>query len=333
MSSPTSQTAPGARLYDARTSEQFYDERYKGGYMDSWPPEKQDRVAEVIRSLGLPASGEALDFGCGNGIFTDVIRRALPGWEVFGTDLSTVAVAEAARRFPSCRFATPAQLSGRHFDFVFTHHVLEHVYNIGTVWREIAGFMKPGGGALHIAPCGNAGSFEHGICGLRTDGINPEMENRFFYEDEGHVRRLGTARMVELAEEVGLTLSREFYANQHYGAIDWLADAGEEFVLNLTAPERAKDDEARRRLLELRRELTAAARARKVVDSMRSRLSNPSKTLRNRLGILANLPAYLLQRSTDRRVRRRAEEEWGERKGDRGGSEMYLYFTRAGARP
>ncbi len=121
-----------SRLYDKATSLDFYKARYAHGYMDQWPIEKQHRVFEVVRGLNLPAQGNALDFGCGNGVFTEVIRRTLPGWTVYGTDISETAIRNAAQRYPKCRFFVleDGNSADKKFNFLFTHHVLEHVYSL-----------------------------------------------------------------------------------------------------------------------------------------------------------------------------------------------------------
>src|SRR5574340_1305298 len=193
-----------SQLYDRQAAVDFYQERYAQGYMDEWAIEKKQRVFETIRSLELPDVGEARDFGCGNGVFTEVMRQALPsGWKVYGTDISAIAVEHASKRYPGCIFYEPddKELIGKGFDFIFTHHVLEHVYDLAHVLDEMHAFLRDKAAILHILPCGNEGSFEHGICLLRKDGINPELENRFFFEDEGHVRRLSTDQLSKLSRE------------------------------------------------------------------------------------------------------------------------------------
>ena len=57
---------------------EFYDNWYASGYMDEWPADKKERIFEIITALNLPETGEALDYGCGNGVFTEVIKKALP---------------------------------------------------------------------------------------------------------------------------------------------------------------------------------------------------------------------------------------------------------------
>ena len=64
------------QLYDKYAAVDFYQERYAHGYMDEWHIEKKQRIFELIRSLELQDIGEAIDFGCGNGVLTNVIRQA-----------------------------------------------------------------------------------------------------------------------------------------------------------------------------------------------------------------------------------------------------------------
>ena len=93
-----------AYLYDKKYSVEFYKERYEKGYIDEWPIEKKRKIFEVIQELQLPAIGEALDFGCGNGVLTEIIRQALPSWAIYGTDIIKKAVKNATIRYPNCTF-------------------------------------------------------------------------------------------------------------------------------------------------------------------------------------------------------------------------------------
>ena len=195
-----------------------YDKRYQRGYMDEWPAEKKKRLIEIINGLRLPSKGDALDFGCGNGVLTDVIREALPGWNIYGTDISKTAVLNAKERYPKCHFFNPGdrEYKNRRFDFVFSNHVFEHVYNLDKAFNQMSEYLKPGSSMLHIFPCGNMGSFERNFCLLRKDGIDRNRENRFFFEVKGHLRRLTTEQFRNLAGEKGFYLEKEYYANQYY---------------------------------------------------------------------------------------------------------------------
>lgn len=314
-------------LYSEDTSKQFYDERYDQGYMDEWPPEKKQRVLEVVKSLGLPERGSALDFGCGNGVFTEVLKQALPDWELFGTDISGVALQHAAQRVPGVFFCGPAEVVGRKFDFLFTHHVFEHVYSLEKVWHEVNDLMKPSSSMLHILPCGNEGSLEHQICSLRSDGINPRMENRFFFEDTGHVRRLTTSQLARIAEQFGFKLEKDYYSNQHDGALDWITQNEPGFALMLTDPSKAKDESARKQLAAIRRKLIVASIMRDMQERVRS-FPTRKKNVKTFLGLAIGLAAFPVASVVDRNMKRKANAEWERRKNDPAGSEMYLYFRR-----
>ena len=61
------------------------------------------------------------------------------------------------------------------------------------------------------------------------------MEGRFFFEDEGHVRRLDTEQMVRQLKPFGFSLVKENYANQYCGAIDWISRSGPGLVRNFSS--------------------------------------------------------------------------------------------------
>ncbi|KJR40670.1 Methyltransferase type 12 domain protein [Candidatus Magnetoovum chiemensis] len=49
--------------------------------------------------------GNGLDFGCGNGVFTKVLKTALPGWNIYGCDLSDVAIENAKKIIKIAHFS------------------------------------------------------------------------------------------------------------------------------------------------------------------------------------------------------------------------------------
>lgn len=318
-------------LYNKETTQAFYEERYAHDYMSSWPDEKKQRVFELIRGLDLPCTGEALDFGCGNGILTDVVRQALPsGWKVYGTDISATAIENARKRYPSCGFFTvgDGRRLGKRFDFLFTHHVLEHVHDTARVLNEIEGCMKAVSTMLHILPCGNEGSFERNVCLLRKDGINPESENRYFFEDEGHLRRLTTEQCGALCAKHGFVLTRAYYAHQHDGAINLISQMRPGFIWMFTDSSGALDERARSRLKKLRYELLGLWALRYPVVVVESRLKKENRTFRDYLLMIAGVPFYAIAKPVDAHIKRKALREWKLRKTERNGSEMYLLFKR-----
>lgn len=318
-------------LYDKQASRAYYEDRFARGYMDAWPAETKRRIAELVGGLGLPDRGEALDFGCGNGVLTDVLRQALPpGWTVYGTDISETALGNARQRYPLCTFfpADDARQAGKKFDFLFTHHCLEHVYDLDRTVAEMKGCLKAVSAMLHIVPCGNAGSFERDVCLLRKDGINAELHNRFFFEDEGHLRRLTTDEFCALWAGTGFALVREYYSNQRFGAVNWISGRGPAFIRMFTDTSKAVDAKAKARLERLRFGLLAlwALRCSRVV--VEHRLRKRGRTVRDYILLMFGLPLYVIAKPVDACIKGRARREWRTRRTERNGSEMYLFFRR-----
>lgn len=182
---------------------------------------------------------------------------------------------------------------------------------------------------LHILPCGNEGSYEYNICLLRKDGINKGLENRFFFEDEGHVRRLSTDEFCALCQTYKFQLQKEFYSNQFYGAIEWITYSNPAFVLMISDTSQAIDKEARRKLRNLRLYLILITTLRLPVMIVTELLNKKNKQLKHYILLLLGLSFYVFSSPIDKYWKRKAREEWDRKKSDRSSSEMYLYFKRS----
>lgn len=307
----------------------FYDDWYARGYMDKWPREKKERVLGLIKELNLPEEGEALDFGCGNGEFTGVLKKALPKWNVYGADISAVAVTNARKRYPECSFFLTSDNSFKNkcFDFLFTHHVLEHVNDIQEIWAEIDRYLKKRAYTLHILPCGNRGSFEYNLCMLKKNGIERDVGNRFYFEDKSHLRRLTTEQMNDFATQYDFCLAASFYSNQLYGAINWITLESLGFILQMTCSKNAKNNTSVIKLICLRAALLS-------IKFMRF----PANTLDYKKNKIQNYQYYFLftilfilypfSKLVNIYLRYKSDQEWQNKKSEKYGSEMYLYYTR-----
>ncbi|HVF40000.1 MAG TPA: class I SAM-dependent methyltransferase [Gemmatimonadaceae bacterium] len=320
-----------ADLLDRSEAKTFYDARYQAGYMDQWGSGTKSRIADVIRELGLPATGDALDFGCGSGALTEIICNELPGWKVYGTDLSDVAIDNARIRVPGCVFLhgeDPA-LESVKVDFLFSHHVLEHVDHVDSVVKSFANRVRPGGFMLHVLPCGNEGSLEHELVGLHRNGADPAREGRWFFEDVSHLRRLTSDQLTAICARHGFEPAGEWYTGQEAGAISWITENGPGIAHKMTDPAMGVDPAASMRLRQLRRKLLPLSIARRPAVWARNRLERRQRSLKDwaQLAVLA-IPAAISW-PLDSMIRRRAAAEWDTRRHDRRGSEMFLAFRRS----
>ncbi|MBF0546905.1 MAG: class I SAM-dependent methyltransferase [Candidatus Riflebacteria bacterium] len=320
------------QLHDKRVAFEFYQKRHSQGYVDDWPVEQKQRIYEIISNLELPSAGEAIDFGCGNGVFTNVIKQALPSeWKVYGTDLSTIAVENARKRYPKCIFFSVEErmFIGKRFDFLFTHHVLEHVSSLSQTLDEMDGLLKQKAAILHVLPCGNEGSFERNLCSLRKGGIDQNLENRFFFEDEGHLRRLNTEQLTEPYKARGFILKTEYYSNQYFGAINWIVRSGPDFIRRLTNLSLACDEKARRKLAGWQYRLLIIWALLYPTYFVEKMFRKRSKTIHDYSLVLYNLPFYVFSKFFDSYLKKKALAEWQNKKNEQNGSEMYLFFKRS----
>ena len=325
-----------ADLYDADVAVEYYEARYAQGYMSQWPAAKRQRVSELVGSLGLPATGRALDFGCGNGVFTDVVRQVLgPGWTITGSEISQVALENARRRFPECRFlhGDDPTLAAEPYDFFFTHHVLEHVQDLPQTLALLESLMSSPARGVHILPCGNTGSYLHNLALLRRDGINLAMENRFFMDEEGHLRRLRTDDLSRHYARLGYRLAAERYCEHDQGFSAWVTGLGPERVLETFDPGQAVNAAAHRTLSWKRAAFMALWFLRHQAPMVDEKLTKTDRSLRDYALLALGLPLYVVSKPVDAWLKRAPERDWASRSADPRAGEMYLAFERLAAPP
>ncbi len=264
-----------------------------------------------------------MNFGCGNGVFTEILKKALPNWKVYGCDISEVAVNNARKKNPECVFfmTDDATSKDKKFDFIFSHHVLEHVLEIKETVREIVGRTNNNASMLHILPCGNRDSFEWQVCQLVNGGINEKRGNTFFFEYEGHLRRMTTNSCVFAFKSFGFMLKQAFYSNQYYGALNWITRSNPLVIFTIFNPLRGKNIKAKLKLALLLCKfiLIAGLRLPYVVYQRFDNLA---------LKILLFIPSYTVSVFVDKYIVKKSNQEWEKYKTKSNGSEMYLHFIK-----
>jgi trans-aconitate methyltransferase len=317
-------------LHDYRESVEFYEARYEGGYMEEWDETKKNKVREILKHLPLPATGKVLDFGCGNGVFTAILKECLPSWDVYGVEISKIAVANASKKLPSCIFfvAEDSDKYSHQFDFLFSHHVIEHVPDLNETFQIIDNYLKPQAFQLHVLPCRNEGSLEFTIAQLKRNGIEKNKGNRFFFEEEGHLRRLNSTEFEMWENKIGFHLEQEFYSNQYDGAVNWITKSSPRFVKRLTAGEDAVDEEARKKLSKLRKTLLPLTYSQFLYSKYWQIKSKWHKTAKDYLALTVLFAPAMISKVFFDKMEKKSAEEWQKRKHEKNGSEMFLFFKR-----
>jgi 2-polyprenyl-3-methyl-5-hydroxy-6-metoxy-1,4-benzoquinol methylase len=225
---------------DKKASVDYYQHRYAHGYMGHWSEFEKDRIRQLISELHLPEHGTALDFGCGRGIFTAVLKEALPGWTITGCDISSEAIASAREKYPGISFFVlgetqmdfdtstssvhrSGQSAGK-YDFIHSHHVLEHAFDEKITVQEISSLAAQKCTMLHSMPCNHPGSLEYKLSAWTKNGIDP-VSGKFFFEDKAHLRRQSAEQAEALFAPFDFRLVKKYFSNQYWGAIKWIAES------------------------------------------------------------------------------------------------------------
>lgn len=118
--------------------------------------EVNEGVLREFRRLA-PATGRALDVGCGRAALGGAIRGL--GWELWGVEQSGEACATAEKRLHRLVQAdlhdlatVRATVGETSFDALVFSDVLEHVYDPRTVLENYLQFVKPGGRVFVSVP-------------------------------------------------------------------------------------------------------------------------------------------------------------------------------------
>ena len=225
-----------ARLEVKKSSiKEFYDKRYEGEYMDAVTGFESYEVRCVLDEIPVK-SQFILDYGCGEGRWVDLLSNRFSSAQIHGIDISDKAIEQAGRNFPQYKFlpfnGEVAPFEDNSFDLIFSYHVLEHVYDIKKTIADISRLLKKDGYLCIIFPCSNEDSFEERITRLVQDGKedSDDGRKRFFYEDPGHYGRMKSEEIIKSFAHYNISIYKEFYTNQFWGAIDWIGKSGRDFI-------------------------------------------------------------------------------------------------------
>jgi ubiquinone/menaquinone biosynthesis C-methylase UbiE len=159
-----------------------YDHHPHGGYTPAAFRHYIREIALLDALAGFDVA-TALDVGCAEGYFMKVLRERF-GWEVWGVDLSTVALAKAHEKHGltvGAAEATRLPFADGSFDLVFSTEVIEHVLDPDLMIAEMKRVAR--GTVLVTTP---ASQSEH------------EHEPDYDLQAEGHVNNFDRASVRRL---------------------------------------------------------------------------------------------------------------------------------------
>lgn len=311
--------------FDDKEISVYYNQRYSNGYMEDWNSLVQFKIKKIFHAINLPNKGRLLDYGCGQGVLTALLKQTLPEWDIVGVDISVKAIESARLRYPTCDFYVLNELKTKQkFDIVFTHHVLEHVLNLEKSLDDIASLCTQQGKQLHILPCGNPGSLEYRVAQFTKNGF--EHDGRFFFEEEGHLRRLTADDLEKLLKERDFYTQNAWFSNHYYGALNWITELSSDFIKSFADPSKGTNFYTYFRLLLLRLKLNFIKLAHTTVHSATSSSWTGSFVTKAKMIIkyVISLPFIPISQY----YKRRALGEFVSRSKDSRGSEMLMYFAR-----
>lgn len=117
-------------------------------------PRSRRLVARLLDTIHLPATGRALDVGCGNGGFLRALTEQRPRWTLAGTELderNRAAVTAIPRVEAFHATADPGVISGV-YDLVSLIHVLEHIVDPAAFLDRLRPRLGEGGHLLIQVP-------------------------------------------------------------------------------------------------------------------------------------------------------------------------------------
>ncbi len=142
------------------------------------------RAKQIAFSLaGEGKRQRALDFGCGDGFWSEQLQQR--GWSVTSADTDTSLYTEAVY----VDGEKPLPFADDSFDLVWLTEVIEHIVNLGQFLREVRRIARPGGRLVITTP--NSAFWLYHV--LRSFGVTPaQVQNpshkQFFSLDD--MRRL-----------------------------------------------------------------------------------------------------------------------------------------------
>ncbi|MBA4147191.1 MAG: methyltransferase domain-containing protein [Verrucomicrobia bacterium] len=243
---------PSVSAPDLADLTEYYDRRFSGEYCKKHHDRHNEQLQTMLECVPRTLScAKVLDYGCGAGGCTELLKEFFPESEIHGIDISNEAIRTAQTRYPDCYFAgfdgALASYPGESFDLIFSSHVLEHVLDLEKSIFDMARMVRKGGCVCITLPCANEGSLEWKLTTLMRDGCieSPTGEEKWCWEDPSHLRRMKSRDLVALFSRHDLRLQTSFFGNQFWGGVEGVCACGPGMVLKWLQVSRGKSVKAK----------------------------------------------------------------------------------------
>jgi len=189
-----------------------------------------ERCLEAIEGT----SGKLLEIGCGAGRYTRAFLHYRPDLDVYGCDISHIALDEARAADSTGKIeyklgdALDLTYEDNSFDIVLLFDVFEHVTDVGKAADEVARVLKPGGVFHCFVPCeGNKRTI---FSLLRHSKLVPI--HRWKRDHIGHIQILTTGQMRRILEKRSLKVTDTTFSFHILGQIHDVFDYWRREVLS-----------------------------------------------------------------------------------------------------
>lgn len=312
---------------------EYYDKRFTGEYCKKHDSRHNQQLRTMLDCVpGKSSCRKILDYGCGAGGCTALLKECFPGAVVHGVDISTEAIKTAQTRFPDCSFSSfdgaCADYPDGSFDVVFSSHVLEHVLNLEKSVFDLSRLARKGGYVCITLPCANEGSLEWKLTTLMRDGciISPTGEEKWCWEDPSHLRRVKSADLTKLFLKQNLRLHSSFFGNQFWGGVEGVCACGPGMVLKWLQVSRGKNFQAKATLALAKALLLLVSPVFFANLDLRKKAKQFQK--RKKTAAYAAIPVRWLYLPVAKKLRSLADHEWETNRGVVTGASQFLIFQK-----
>jgi ubiquinone/menaquinone biosynthesis C-methylase UbiE len=154
------------------------------------------RNTALSRLLDIPQNGRVLDVSCGTGELLKVLSEKSASVELYGSDISKVAIEQASKNVPKAKFINSASdnlpFEPQFFDVIICAMALHHYKAPDKIMAELSRTIK-NGGTLYLLDVTPAGPFTQ------------RVYNFFGCYEKYHFEKFYTQ-----ADIAGLTLAQNF---------------------------------------------------------------------------------------------------------------------------